>query len=126
MRESFHRIAAGVACAAGSPWTFALAVAVVVGWALLGPVYGYSDHWQLFINTGTTIVTFLVVFLLAWRMNEQLRAGRVVRWLSGTSYTLYLVHGMVGMAFIPWAAPRVGMGAAVLLALALVAVTDTH
>ena len=101
--------------------------------AVLLAVGVYATLWQglesihtEFLRPGNSyLVSFgwaLVVFLLAWRMNEQLRAGRVVRWLSGTSYTLYLVHGMVGMAFIPWAAPWVGMGAAVLLALALVAV----
>ena len=101
--------------------------------AVLLAVGVYATLWQGlesihtdFLRPGNSyLVSFawaLVVFLLAWRMNERLRAGRVVRWLSGTSYTLYLVHGMVGVAFIPWAARWVGVGAAVLLALALVAV----
>jgi low affinity Fe/Cu permease len=74
MGEAFHRISAGVACAAGSPWTFAAAVAMVVGWALLGPTFGYSDHWQLFINTGTTIATFLMLFVLQNTQNRDTKA----------------------------------------------------
>lgn len=64
----------------------------------------------------------LVVFLLAWRMNEGLRAGTVVRWLSTTSYTVYLVHGIVGVAALSWLSRWLDMGAAVLLAVAATAV----
>jgi low affinity Fe/Cu permease len=53
-----------MAGAAGKPVTFALAVASIVIWAVLGPAFGYSDTWQLVINTATTIVTFLMVFLI--------------------------------------------------------------
>ena len=58
----------------GSRWAFAGAVLVIAVWALLGPVYHYSDTWQLIINTGTTIVTFLMVFLIQNTQNRDARA----------------------------------------------------
>ena len=58
----------------GHSSAFALAFAVVVGWALLGPIFGFSDTWQLVINTGTTIVTFLMVFLIQRSQNKEARA----------------------------------------------------
>jgi low affinity Fe/Cu permease len=58
----------------GSRWAFAAAALVIVVWALLGPVYHYSDTWQLIINTGTTIVTFLMVFLIQNTQNRDARA----------------------------------------------------
>ncbi len=58
----------------GSRWAFAAAVAVIVVWAVLGPLYHYSDTWQLVINTGTTIVTFLMVFLIQNTQNRDARA----------------------------------------------------
>ena len=60
----------------GSQSAFALAIAVVVIWALTGPAFHYSDTWQLVINTGTTIVTFLMVFLI---QNTQNRDGRILQ-----------------------------------------------
>jgi len=60
---------------AGSSWAFGAAVAVILLWLLTGPLFGYSDTWQLFINTGTTIVTFLMVFLI---QNTQNRETRIV------------------------------------------------
>ncbi len=60
----FERLATWVSEKAGSPWAFCLALAVVVFWAISGPLFGFSETWQLVINTGTTIVTFLMVFLL--------------------------------------------------------------
>jgi len=73
--DLFHRFASTTARLVGSPWSFAAAFAVVIGWAVLGPRFGYSDTWQLVINTGTTIVTFLVVFLI---QNTQNRDAAVV------------------------------------------------
>ena len=64
MQVWFPRIAGRVADWAGSSWAFCLAALVVVVWAVTGPVFGFSDTWQLVINTGTTIVTFLMVFLI--------------------------------------------------------------
>jgi low affinity Fe/Cu permease len=61
----------------GRPATFLLAVAVVVIWAVTGPMFGYSDTWQLVINTGTTIVTFLMVFLIQNTQNRDTRALQI-------------------------------------------------
>jgi low affinity Fe/Cu permease len=65
-----------VARAAGRPWAFAICVALVLAWALTGPLFGYSDTWQLVINTGTTVVTFLMVFLI---QNTQNRDGAAIQ-----------------------------------------------
>jgi low affinity Fe/Cu permease len=54
----------------GSPVAFLLAFLVIIGWAVLGPVFGYSDTWQLVINTGTTIITFLMVFVIQQSQNK--------------------------------------------------------
>ena len=66
----FTTFSTAVARASGRPVTFAIAVGVIVIWALAGPIYGYSDTWQLIINTGTTIVTFLMVFLIQNTQNR--------------------------------------------------------
>src|SRR5205807_5275968 len=72
--DSFAR-QASLLC--GKPVVFLLAVAVVVIWALTGPVFGFSDTWQLVINTGTTIVTFLMVFLIQNTQNRDSMAVQV-------------------------------------------------
>lgn len=72
----FTRIANTVALAAGKPLTFVLCCLVVVVWGISGPIFGFSDTWQLIINTGTTIVTFLMVFLI---QNTQNRDGVAVQ-----------------------------------------------
>ena len=65
MRDTFFgRFAKKIAAATGHPVTFIIAVATVIVWAVTGPVFGYSETWQLVINTGTTIVTFLMVFVI--------------------------------------------------------------
>ncbi len=74
MKERFRTAAAAVSCAFGSPWALALAVAVVVAWAASGRYFGYSDAWQLVINTGTTIVTFLMAFLIQATQYRESRA----------------------------------------------------
>jgi low affinity Fe/Cu permease len=79
--------------AAGHPATFAAAVLVILGWAVLGPLFGYSDTWQLVINTGTTIVTFLMVFLIQNTQNRESRATQVkldeiIRALAGAHNAL--------------------------------------
>jgi low affinity Fe/Cu permease len=66
----FDRMAAAVAHGAGRPATFFVCVAVVLAWAASGPVFGFSDTWQLIINTGTTVVTFLMVFLIQATQNR--------------------------------------------------------
>src|SRR5205085_7225843 len=58
----------------GSRWAFTAALAIIVGWAVSGPFYHYSDTWQLVINTGTTIVTFLMVFLIQNTQNRDAKA----------------------------------------------------
>jgi low affinity Fe/Cu permease len=73
----FTRFAKWTARRTGRPATFALAVAVILGWAVTGPVFGYSDTWQLIINTGTTIVTFLMVFLIQNTQNRDAEAIQV-------------------------------------------------
>ena len=75
MRKIFRRIAENTAHAVGTYWAFLLALLTIVVWALTGPYFSYSDTWQLFINTGTTIVTFLMVFLI---QNTQNRETRIV------------------------------------------------
>jgi len=72
----FTRFAKGTARAAGKPLVFGLAVAVILLWALTGPLFRFSDTWQLVINTGTTIVTFLMVFLI---QNTQNRDGEAIQ-----------------------------------------------
>ncbi len=70
LEKSFTSIANTVARAAGLPLTFAVCVAIVVIWAASGPVFHFSDTWQLVINTSTTIVTFLMVFLIQSSQNR--------------------------------------------------------
>jgi low affinity Fe/Cu permease len=72
--SAFARWAQWTARAAGHPTTFATAVAIIIGWAVMGPLFGFSDTWQLVINTGTTIVTFLMVFLLQHTQNRDTAA----------------------------------------------------
>jgi len=68
--QLFARLASRAAHFAGKPVTFLAAVAIVLGWALSGPLFGFSDTWQLVINTSTTIVTFLMVFLIQNTQNR--------------------------------------------------------
>ncbi len=70
----FHRIAQRISIIVGSPVAFFIALVVVISWALSGSYFGYSDTWQLIINTGTTILTFLVVFLVQNTQNRDARA----------------------------------------------------
>ena len=74
MNELFHKIAARVSYFAGSPITFIAAIFIIVFWAFSGSAFNYSDTWQLVINTGTTIVTFLMVFLIQNTQNRDARA----------------------------------------------------
>lgn len=73
----FTRFAKWTARAAGRPKSFALALTVVVVWAATGPLFGFSDTWQLVINTGTTIVTFLMVFLIQNTQNRDTEALQI-------------------------------------------------
>ena len=88
-----ERVSAAVTQWTGSTTAFASAVGVIVVWAVLGPVFGYSDTWQLVINTGTTIVTFLMVFLIQRSQNKDalaihLKLNELVAVLEGASNRL--------------------------------------
>jgi low affinity Fe/Cu permease len=70
MGKVFNKISNVVTKAAGRPVTSIVAMGIIITWALLGPVFDYSDTWQLFINTGTTIITFLMVFIIQQSQNK--------------------------------------------------------
>lgn len=74
MKERFRKVANNVSAIAGSAWMFCFAVVLVGIWASTGPMFNFSDTWQLVINTGTTIVTFLMVFLIQNTQNRDTRA----------------------------------------------------
>ena len=76
MTHFFEHFSAKVAATTGRPWAFSLALSVVIVWAISGPLFHWSNTWQLVINTGTTIVTFLMVFLI---QNAQNRDGRAIQ-----------------------------------------------
>jgi low affinity Fe/Cu permease len=89
----FNRFARAAARIAGHPAAFLVALGVVVVWAVTGPIFQYSNTWQLFINTGTTIVTFLMVFLIQNAQNReslalQLKMDEVIRAVEGAHNTL--------------------------------------
>ena len=73
----FSRLAKLTARITGRPVTFMMAVSVVAAWAVTGPLFGFSDTWQLVINTGTTIITFLMVFLIQSTQNRDSEAMQV-------------------------------------------------
>jgi low affinity Fe/Cu permease len=88
--DLFRRIAAKTSHGVGSPWAFVVALSIVIVWGVTGPIFRFSDTWQLVINTGTTIVTFLMVFLiqntqnrdshaLHLKLDELIRANKVAR-----------------------------------------------
>src|SRR4051812_5851065 len=74
MNELFRRFAQRTAALMGTSWAFILAVTLIAVWALTGPMFHYSDTWQLVINTGTTIITFLMVFLIQNTQNRDAKA----------------------------------------------------
>ena len=74
MKESFRAMAQSTSRAMGSPAAFALAVSAIVIWGVSGPIFGFSDTWQLVINTATTIITFLMVFLIQNTQNRDAKA----------------------------------------------------
>ena len=73
----FSHFAKWISREAGTPKTFGIAVAIIIIWAITGPIFGFSDTWQLIINTGTTIVTFLMVFLIQNTQNRDSEAMQV-------------------------------------------------
>ena len=74
MKDLFRRFANRISAAVGSPWAFILAALTILVWAMTGRLFGFSDTWQLVINTGTTIVTFLMVFLIQNTQNRDAKA----------------------------------------------------
>lgn len=74
MDRLFTLFASRIANASGQPSAFVIAVAIILVWAVTGPIFGFSDTWQLVINTGTTIVTFLMVFLIQNSQNRDAAA----------------------------------------------------
>jgi low affinity Fe/Cu permease len=96
---SVDRVAAGVTHWAGSSWGFGLAAGTVLVWAVTGPLFRWSDTWQLVINTGTTIVTFLMVFLVQRTQNRdglaiQLKLNEIVAAVRGASNRLIDVEDL--------------------------------
>ena len=74
IRDAFHVFARESSNVLGSAWAFILAILIIVIWAITGPMFHFSDTWQLIINTGTTIVTFLMVFLIQNTQNRDAKA----------------------------------------------------
>jgi low affinity Fe/Cu permease len=96
---SFERMARAISQFTGSTPAFVLAVLVVLVWAITGPLFHYSETWQLVINTGTTIVTFLMVFLIQRTQNKdslavQLKLNEIVAALEGASNRLVNVEDL--------------------------------
>jgi len=77
MKSFFEKFSAKVTKATGKPLAFILAVLVIIGWAATGPIFHYSDTWQLVINTGTTIITFLMVFVIQQSQNKDTMALQI-------------------------------------------------
>ncbi|MBL8266043.1 low affinity iron permease family protein [Steroidobacter sp.] len=91
--SGFARFAQATSRAAGHPATFIAAVGIIVIWAVTGPLFGFSDTWQLVINTGTTIVTFLMVFLIQNTQNRdaeaiQIKLDELLRSIDGAHLAL--------------------------------------
>ena len=76
MDRFFTRIATGVSAAVGQPWAFMVALVSIILWGISGPLFGFSDTWQLIVNTSTTIITFLMVFVI---QNSQNRDGAAIQ-----------------------------------------------
>ncbi len=96
-RNFFNRFSGGVTKATGGPAAFIIATAIVIVWGLTGPIFHFSDTWQLVINTGTTIITFLMVFVIQHSQNKdtialQLKLNELIAANSRTSNRLISVE----------------------------------
>ena len=99
LMAKFEKFATAVTRAAGHPQAFIIAFLIVLVWGITGPVFGFSDTWQLVINTGTTIVTFLMVFLIQRTQNKDaqaihLKLNEIVAALEGASNNLIDVEDL--------------------------------
>src|SRR5215831_11369875 len=99
MKELFRLFAQKTSQAVGSSWAFILAVLIIIAWAVTGPVFHYSDTWHLIINTGTTIVTFLMVFLIQNTQNRDskalnLKLDEIIRAVKGARNQLINLEGL--------------------------------
>ena len=74
MREQFHQFSQKISAIVGSAWAFLIAITIIFLWLITGPIFHFSDTWQLFINTGTTVITFLMVFLIQNTQNRDAKA----------------------------------------------------
>jgi low affinity Fe/Cu permease len=77
LNRSLEKFSLAVTLWAGSSWAFSVAFAIVLLWAISGPIFGFSENWQLVINTGTTIITFLMVFLIQRSQNKESMAVNI-------------------------------------------------
>ncbi len=97
MEKHFTKIANEVAYAAGKPVTFIACVTIILVWAVTGPLIGFSDTWQLIVNTGTTIITFLMVFLIQNTQNSdgaalQAKLDELIRVSRGNNHFIGIEH----------------------------------
>ena len=98
-RDGFHKLAVSASAATGSVWAFGLAITLIVLWAALGPVFHYSDTWQLVVNTATTIITFLMIFLVQNTQNRDARAihlklDELIEHVQGARNSLIALEGL--------------------------------
>lgn len=98
-REAFEKFASKVIYITGRPNAFLIALALIIVWLITGPIFKFSDTWQLIINTGTTIVTFLMVFLIQQMQNKdslaiQLKLNEIVAAMDGASNRLINVEDL--------------------------------
>jgi low affinity Fe/Cu permease len=95
MNDLFRKLAHQTSGTVGSSWSFVVALAIVVAWGVSGPLFHFSDTWQLVINTGTTIVTFLMVFLIQNTQNRDaqalhLKLDELIRAVQGARQEIFI------------------------------------